>query len=285
MYVNACRVKDKKSGWPDSNWRSPAPKAGALATRLHPVKAGGSIGKGTLAVNIDTLDIVQFVRSAVYFTREEPQMIALDRQIQSIYNALSSSLLQPEPGLRTRSCYELLVSVILSAQTTDAQVNQVTGPLFSRFPDARALAAAKQEEVEKIIYTTGFYRVKARNIRSAAKFLLDRFDGVVPATIAELVEIPGVGRKSANVIIGHCFGKPAIIVDTHFSRVVQRVGLTEEKNPEKIERFMKAVVPEDIQYRFSMLIYLHGQSVCKARKPECDGCVIRTCCRFGSAEK
>ena len=208
-------------------------------------------------------------------------MSAMDSRIESIYKALSSSFPKPEPGLRTESCFELLISVILSAQTTDAQVNQVTGPLFSRFPDARALADASQDEVEKIIYTTGFYRVKAKNIRSAAGFLLDQFNGVVPSTIKELITIPGVGRKSANVIIGHCFGKPAIIVDTHFSRVVRRIGLTGEKNPEKIERLMKELLPEKIQYTFSMFLYLHGQSVCKARKPACPDCAIREYCRYG----
>jgi endonuclease III len=205
----------------------------------------------------------------------------MNNDIKLIYLALSSAFPEPEPGLKTESCYELLISVILSAQTTDAQVNQVTGLLFSRFPGAHDLAAAPQEEVAQIIYSTGFYKVKARNIRNAARVLLDRFDGVVPPTIDELVTIPGVGRKSANDIVGHCFGQPAIIVDTHFSRVVRRIGLTREKDPGKIERVMKEVIPEKIQYKFSMLVYLHGQSVCKARKPVCSSCVIRSYCEFG----
>ena len=211
-------------------------------------------------------------------------MRKMNRDVISIYSALSSSFPTPELGLRTESCFELLVSVILSAQTADAQVNKVTGSLFSRFPDAHALAAATQEDVERIIYSTGFYRAKARNIRNAARVLLDRFDGVVPPTIEELVTIPGIGRKSANVIIGHCFGQPAIIVDTHFSRVVRRIGLTTEKDPAKIERAMKAVIPEKMQYAFSMLVFSHGQSVCKARKPDCPGCPILEHCRFGSGD-
>ncbi len=200
--------------------------------------------------------------------------------VHSIIIALSDSMPNPQPGLQAFSCFHLLVSAILSAQTTDAQVNRVTGALFERYPDAKMLASADQEDVERLIYSAGFYRAKARNIREASRILLENYNGEIPSEIDELVKIPGVGRKVANVIIGQCFGKPAIIVDTHFARVVKRVGMTDEKDPVKIEMAVKTLVPEQEQYRFSMLLYRHGQSVCKAKKPECESCVIKTYCRY-----
>ncbi len=209
----------------------------------------------------------------------------MNERIDAIYSALLSAIPSPEPGLTSRSCFELLISVILSAQTTDAQVNRVTEVLFARFPDVETLAAAGQEEVERIIRQVGFFRMKAKHIRSAARVLLDRYNGEVPCTIEELLHIPGVGRKSANVIIGDCFGKPAIIVDTHFKRVVRRVGLTEEDDPGRIEAALRAMVPENMQHTFSMLIYRHGQSVCTARKPQCETCVIRSRCRYYADSK
>jgi len=204
----------------------------------------------------------------------------LDTRIHPIYQALSAEIPVPEPGLRSGSCFELLISVILSAQTTDVQVNSVTPLLFKRFADAEALASAAQEEIEGIIHATGFFRTKAKNIRNAARVLLERYNGEVPRTIEELVKIPGVGRKSANVIVGRCFGKPAIIVDTHFSRVVRRLGITRERDPGRIEMTIKKLVPEEEQYRFSMLLYTHGQRICRARNPNCLSCVIKSYCDY-----
>lgn len=203
--------------------------------------------------------------------------------IERIFATLSKAMPEPRPGLRSRSCFELLISAILSAQTTDAQVNGVTETLFGRYPDAKSLAAAGEEEVEEIIHSTGFFRAKAKNIRLASQMLIDRYNGDVPATVEELVSLPGVGRKVANVIIGGCFGKPAIIVDTHFARVVRRIGITEERDPVKIETALRSLVPEEKQYRFSMLLYRHGQSVCTASKPDCDSCPISSYCRYYAA--
>jgi len=211
--------------------------------------------------------------------------IVMERNLNEVISALSESIGKPQPGLRSRSCFELLISAILSAQTTDAQVNQVTEGLFERFPDAGSMAVASKGELEKLIYSTGFYRAKAANIRGAARMLIERYNGEVPATMGELIVLPGVGRKVANVIIGGCFGKPAIIVDTHFARVVKRIGLTEASDPAKIEKTVKALVPEEKQYLFSMLLYRHGQSVCKARKPECEDCAIRAYCWYYKNEQ
>ncbi len=180
-------------------------------------------------------------------------------------------------------CYQLLISVIMSAQTTDAQVNEVTPRLFSRYPGAEDLANAAQVDVERIIHSTGFYRTKARNIRGTARVLMEAFNGEVPSTMEELITLPGVGRKSANVVLGHCFGQPAVIVDTHFSRVVRRIGLTCESDPTRIEGDLKQLVSPDFQYRFSMLINRHGRKTCKARSPLCVDCPIFDCCDHGQS--
>lgn len=202
-------------------------------------------------------------------------------RIKSIHSILSRTITDSQPLLTFDNCYQLLIAVIMSAQTTDAQVNQVTPKLFERFPNPEDLAAATQEEVEEIIHSTGFYRSKARNIRGTAEMLIESYDRKVPDTIDELTKMPGVGRKSANVILGHCFGQPAIIVDTHFGRVVRRIGLTAEKDPGKVEKQLKEIVPTNIQYDFSMMINRHGRQTCAARAPRCDDCAIVQLCDYG----
>jgi endonuclease III len=206
-----------------------------------------------------------------------------EQRVHSIHQILGEHIPESNPLLHFDNCYQLLISVIMSAQTTDAQVNEVTPVLFARFPKSDDLANAPQEEVEQIIHSTGFFRSKARNIRGTARMLMDRYDGVVPESMAALVELPGVGRKSANVVLGHCFGQPAVIVDTHFSRVVRRIGLTEESDPTKIEQAIKAMAPPEIQYRFSMLINRHGRRTCNARSPRCTDCPILKLCDHGLA--
>jgi endonuclease-3 len=208
--------------------------------------------------------------------------VSLDRRVPVIYEILSEHIPESDPLLEFEGCYQLLIAVIMSAQTTDAQVNEVTPELFAKYPSPVDLSEAPQEEVERIIHSTGFYRTKARNIRGAALALVHRFGGEVPDTMDELITLPGVGRKSANVVLGHCFGRPAIIVDTHFGRVVRRIGLTAERAPEKIETALKEQVPADIQYRFSMLINRHGRITCVARSPRCGDCPVRGHCEFGS---
>lgn len=204
------------------------------------------------------------------------------RRARTIHKILGEHIRESDPLLRFDNCYQLLISVIMSAQTTDAQVNEVTPALFARFPGPADLANGRQEEVEEIIHSTGFFRSKARNIRGTAKVLADRYGGVVPDTMAALVELPGVGRKSANVVLGHCFGQPAVIVDTHFGRVVRRIGLTEESDPTRVEQAIKAIVPPELQYRFSMLINRHGRGTCNARSPLCADCPILDLCDHGT---
>jgi len=174
--------------------------------------------------------------------------------------------------------FELLIAVILSARTTDAGVNKITPRLFALYPDAVALAEAPQHSVETIIHSTGFYRAKAANIIAASKMLVERYVGQVPEEMSELTDLPGVGRKTANVIRGALWKKPAIIVDTHFRRVCQRLNLTENQDPDKIEKDLKKLIPEENQTSFSMAINRHGRKYCKARKPDCINCPLNQLC-------
>ena len=184
--------------------------------------------------------------------------------------------------LNFSNSFELLIGVILSARTTDRQVNEVTQELFSEFPDSAALSRARLERVEDIIRSTGFYRQKAKNIIAASQKLAEDFAGAVPDSMDKLLTLPGVGRKSANVVLGNIFGKPAVIVDTHFSRVVKRLGLTGESSPEKVEKALAAVLRPEIQTRFSTIINYFGRDVCFARKPACEKCVVSNLCNYYS---
>ena len=178
---------------------------------------------------------------------------------------------------------ELLVATILSAQTTDVRVNQVTKTLFGKYLTAEEYAAVDSTQLEEEIRPTGFYRNKTRALQGMARALLERHGGEVPRTMAELVALPGVGRKTANVVLGNAFGvDEGIVVDTHVRRVSKRLGLTEEKEPEKIERDLLRVVPEKERTIFSHLLIFHGRRRCKARKPDCPGCVLNDICPSAS---
>ena len=174
---------------------------------------------------------------------------------------------------------ELLVATMLSAQTTDVRVNMVTEKLFEKYRTAADYAGADPAELEADIRPTGFYRNKARSLQGMARALLDEHGGEVPRTMAGLVSLPGVGRKTANVVLGNAFGvDEGVVVDTHVRRVSRRLGLTAEKDPEKIEQDLLGVVPEGERTLFSHLLILHGRRVCKARKPDCPGCVLNDIC-------
>ena len=188
-------------------------------------------------------------------------------------------------ALDFNSPLELLVALILAAQCTDAKVNEVTPPLFREFPDAAALAAVEQETLEGRIRATGFYRQKARAVRACCQALLDRFGGQVPRELDELLSLPGVGRKTANILRGNAFGLPGIGVDTHVGRLSQRLGLTTETDPDKIESDLVAVVPTADQIRFCHLLQFHGRRVCFARKPDCPACALDDICPFPGKTK
>lgn len=182
--------------------------------------------------------------------------------------------------LHFRNNFELLIAVILSAQTTDEQVMRVVPALFAKFPTPEAMAKADIPVLEKLIHATGFFHAKAKNIKAASQKLLELYDGVVPNTIEELIKLPGVGRKTANVVIGTVFDKPAVIVDTHFKRVTYRLGLTKSTEPDKVEADIRKILPADKQYRFSMTANLHGRECCHARKPECGVCILSELCSY-----
>ena len=174
---------------------------------------------------------------------------------------------------------ELLVATMLSAQTTDVRVNMVTEELFEKYRSAEDYAGADIAQLEVVIRPTGFYRNKARSLQVMARALLERHGGEVPRTMADLVALPGVGRKTANVVLGDAFGvDEGVVVDTHVRRVSGRLGLTEEKDPEKIEQDLLQLVPEGERALFSHLLILHGRRVCKARKPACPSCVLNDIC-------
>ena len=174
---------------------------------------------------------------------------------------------------------ELLVATILSAQTTDVQVNRVTESLFAKYRKAEDYADAAPDELEEDIRPTGFYRNKARSLRGMASALVEEHGGEVPGTMSELVALPGVGRKTANVVLGNAFGtNEGIVVDTHVRRVSNRLGLTESQDPVKIEQDLMRSVPEGDWTIFSHLLILHGRRTCKARKPDCPNCVLNHIC-------
>jgi len=179
--------------------------------------------------------------------------------------------------------FQLLVATILSAQTTDARVNSVTPALFARYPTAADLAGADPADVERLIHSTGFFRAKTRSIIAMAQALESRFGGEVPAAMADLVTLPGVGRKTANVVRGVAFGLPGLPVDTHVGRLSRRLGLTAQTDPEKVEADLNALVPAAERGMFSLRLILHGRAVCASQRPRCHDCLLADFCPSSTA--
>lgn len=177
------------------------------------------------------------------------------------------------------------MATILSAQCTDERVNQVTPAFFRHFPNAKALADAEITEIEELIRSTGFYRNKARALKGMAEAIVAHHGGEVPSTMEELVKLPGVGRKTANVVLGNCFNTPGITVDTHVSRVAQRLGLTKSSQQDKIEQDLMRCIPQPDWTHFSHRTILHGRHVCQARKPRCEICIVAPYCDFFNSRK
>ena len=180
---------------------------------------------------------------------------------------------------------ELLVAAILSAQCTDERVNIVTKDLFKRFKTPRDYLDAPDGELENLIHSCGFYRNKAKSIKKACAALVEQFGGELPGTMEELLQLDGVGRKTANVLLGECFGVPGIIVDTHCKRVTHRLGLTKNTDPVKIERDLMKIVPREHWTMFSHYMVFHGRRTCHARKPQCDSCPIADLCPFPASRE
>jgi endonuclease-3 len=204
---------------------------------------------------------------------------ALETQVREVIRRLKKSYPDAHTELAFTSPWQLLVATILSAQSTDRTVNLVTPTLFARFATPAALADARPEDVESIIKSTGFFRNKTKSIVGAARAITERHGGEVPNTMEELVGLPGVGRKTANVVLGNAFGKnEGIVVDTHVTRLSRRLGLTANTDAVKIEQDLMPVVPRRDWTIFSHLLIFHGRRVCFARKPNCAGCVLADIC-------
>lgn len=209
-----------------------------------------------------------------------PARLELARRVAQ---GLEHAIPHPRCELDFETPFQLLVATILSAQTTDKGVNQVTPELFARMPTPRALADAPSSEVERIIKRTGYYRQKAKHIQAAAKLIAEKHGGEVPRTMEELVELPGVARKTANVILGTAFGiASGIPVDTHVRRVSQRLGLTHHDDPVKIERDLMAALPPEQWIQFGHRMVLHGRYTCTAVAPRCDACPLRAFCTYAA---
>ena len=196
-----------------------------------------------------------------------------------IFDALDRHYPDADTELAYRTPFELLVATILSAQSTDQRVNLVTPELFRRFPDARALAAAKPEDVEPVILSTGFFRQKSRSIIGMAQALVDSNAGEVPHTMEALVKLPGVGRKTANVVLGHALGVPGLPVDRHVLRVSNRLGLVNSDEPEEVEEILCGYLPPERWTRASDVLILHGRRICRPQ-PLCERCNARKDCDF-----
>ncbi len=199
--------------------------------------------------------------------------------ISEVLGRLKAETPDATTELRWNNPLELLVATILSAQTTDVRVNGVTEKLFDKYHTVRDYAEADPEELEEDIRPTGFFRNKARSLQGMARALLKDHDGEVPRAMLGLIALPGVGRKTANVVLGNAFSvDEGVVVDTHVRRLSNRLGLSAEKNPEKVERDLMRVVPREDWTVFSHLLILHGRRVCKARKPDCPACVLKDIC-------
>ena len=210
---------------------------------------------------------------------EKPITSDFKAQFERVYPRLVELYPEPRCGLNFENAFQLLIATILSAQCTDERVNMVTPALFTRYPDAAAMAGADPAELEKLIYSTGFYRNKARNILGACKLMVEKYNGQVPDSMEELLKLPGVARKTASVVLGNAFNKnEGIAVDTHVTRLVARLGLSANTEPVKIERDLMALAPREEWTDLSHRLIWHGRLVCDARKPRCHICTLADIC-------
>jgi len=213
-------------------------------------------------------------------SRLERSHDAAKKRVGRILEHLQKSIPDPQVALDSSNPLELLVATILSAQCTDERVNQVTPNLFARYRTAEDFAKADPAELEALIRSTGFYKSKARNLIGCGKTLVATFNGKVPASMDALTTLPGVGRKTANVILGSYFGEPAVVVDTHVKRVANRLDLTKSQDPTKIEEDLQSLLPQSQWTIGTQRILLHGRHVCQARTPNCDRCLLYEECKW-----
>jgi endonuclease-3 len=212
-------------------------------------------------------------------------LLGLKRRARRINRALAEQYPYAHAELDFRGPFELVVATVLSAQTTDVLVNQITPLLFARYPDARSMAEADPAEIEAIVKPTGFFRAKTRNLMALCNRLVDEYDGGVPGRLADLVTLPGVGRKTANVVLGNAFGIPGITVDTHFGRLAQRFGWTDSDDPVRVESDVAELFEPKDWTMLSHRVVFHGRRVCHSRKPACGACVVANWCpSYGAGE-
>jgi endonuclease III len=204
----------------------------------------------------------------------------LKAQVKQIIRGLAKTYPDATCALKHGSAYQLIAATILSAQCTDERVNMVTPALFAKYPDVESLAKANQADVEEIIRSTGFFRAKANSLRGMAQGVVERFGGQIPKSLDDLVTLPGVGRKTANVVLGTVWGIPSgVVVDTHVKRITNLLGITKGTSPEQIERELMELVPQSEWVNFSHRLIHHGRRICIARRPKCPECPLLSCCR------
>ena len=210
---------------------------------------------------------------------KEKAVLAVDALEKEYPDAVCS--LEYDPA----KAYELLISTRLSAQCTDARVNIVTKDLFQKYTSLADFAAATQEEMEEAIKTCGLFKTKARDIIAMSKMLLEQYDGILPDTVEELTKLPGIGRKTANLIVGDIYHKPAVVCDTHCIRITNLLGLSQGKDPLKVEKQLRAILPMERANDFCHRLVLHGRAVCVANRPQCDNCCMKAFCSFANGEQ
>lgn len=213
-------------------------------------------------------------------TREGADLKELAHRVVEIIRRLERRYPNPRTALSFSNPLELLVATVLSAQCTDERVNQITPSLFSKYRTPWDYANADLQKLEEEVRPTGFYRQKAKTLQAIGKALVEKFQGRVPGTLEELVSLPGVGRKTANLVLSEAFGIPGIVVDTHVQRVSRRIGLTQEDDPEAIEYDLMEICPREDWSKLSNLLIWHGRKTCVARKPKCGSCDIRELCQY-----
>ena len=209
----------------------------------------------------------------------------LKKRADYVRKTLRSLYPEVKPQLYYRNPFELLVATILSAQCTDAQVNRVTPPLFEEFRSPQDFAQASRQRIEAMIRPTGFFRNKAKSIQNCAAALVEHHDGQVPESLEQLVKLPGVGRKTANVVRGAAFGQPGIVVDTHVGRIARRLALTRNQDPVKVEFDLMRIVPRADWSDFSLRLIFFGRQTCSARKPKCPECPLKSICPYPTKTK
>ena len=204
------------------------------------------------------------------------------KKVEKIIEILDNLYPTPQCSLTYDTPFQLLVATRLSAQCTDARVNMVTPKLFSRFPDAKSFQNADVSEVEDLIRSTGFFREKAASIIAFSAIIAEKYQGELPKTQEELTALPGVGRKTANLVLYEVYGIPGLVIDTHAKRLSYRLGLTKNTEPYRVEKDLEPIIPKAVQTRFCHQLIHHGRAVCDARKPKCDLCALRDYCTYGN---